>query len=101
MEPNLHHFNKYVQCTSWPLMSVMIIQLAQRPQQEFYVNDFISGANLVAEARQKMDQTCAILARGQFKLRKCLEAYGACVYWTPEVRLSQVDSCAPSRELRL
>jgi len=39
-------------------------------QQEFYVDDFISGANSVAEARQKMDQTCAILARGQFKLRK-------------------------------
>ncbi|KAL7724477.1 hypothetical protein ACLKA6_013879 [Drosophila palustris] len=39
-------------------------------QQEFYVDDFISGANSVEEARQKMDQTCAILARGQFKLRK-------------------------------
>ncbi|KAL7724287.1 hypothetical protein ACLKA6_012210 [Drosophila palustris] len=39
-------------------------------QQEFYVDDFISGANSMEEARQKMDQTCAILARGQFKLRK-------------------------------
>ncbi|XP_044313286.1 uncharacterized protein LOC123037287 [Drosophila rhopaloa] len=39
-------------------------------QQDFYVDDFISGGSSVAEAIEKMRQTTEILARGDFKLRK-------------------------------
>jgi len=39
-------------------------------QQDFYVDDFISGGSSVGEAIEKMRQTSEILARGDFKLRK-------------------------------
>ncbi|XP_041449602.1 uncharacterized protein LOC121404353 [Drosophila obscura] len=39
-------------------------------QQEFYVDDLISGGNSVAEVMEKMRQTSSLLSCGNFKLRK-------------------------------
>ncbi|XP_060665746.1 uncharacterized protein LOC132798036 [Drosophila nasuta] len=48
---------------SFPVGSVAL-------KNEFYVDDFISGGDSVAEVKVKLQETAAILARANFKLRK-------------------------------
>ncbi|XP_060665394.1 uncharacterized protein LOC132797656 [Drosophila nasuta] len=51
------------EAVSFPVGSVAL-------KNEFYVDDFISGGDSVAEVKVKLQETAAILARANFKLRK-------------------------------
>ncbi|XP_017480727.1 PREDICTED: uncharacterized protein LOC108370006 [Rhagoletis zephyria] len=56
--------------------------------RDFYVDDMISGANSIGEAREILHQTRELLAKGNFKLRK----------WCSSERRVLADVAAEDRE---